>query len=116
SLTGFFVWLFRAEPAPLLRNRLYPDARASLDRSGTPIYGVSTATIRLPTRARVRPATGARVEQILKERDRLLQRTARTFGLSFTVVSLLCLALPGSVSTSTLLAALPLYVLLGFAQ
>jgi len=56
------------------------------------------------------------VEQILKERDRLLQRTARTFGLSFTAVSLICLALPGSVSIPTLLIAVPLYVLLAVAQ
>ena len=56
------------------------------------------------------------MEQILKERDRLLQRTARTFGLSFTVVSLVCLALPGSISTPTLLIVLPLYVVLGVAQ
>jgi len=56
------------------------------------------------------------VEQILKERDRLLQRTARVFGLSFTVVSFVCLALPGSVSTATLLFTLPLYVLLAVSQ
>lgn len=62
------------------------------------------------------PATGARVEQILKERDRLLQRTARTFGLSFTVVSLICLLLPGSVTTPTLLFTVPLYVLLAVSQ
>jgi len=56
------------------------------------------------------------VDQIAKERDRLLQRTARTYGLSFSVVSLICLAIPGSVSLPTFLATLPLYLLLAFSQ
>ena len=56
------------------------------------------------------------MDQIAKERDRLLQRTARTYGLSFTVVSLICLSIPGSVSLPTYLVAFPLYVLLGFSQ
>ena len=56
------------------------------------------------------------MDQIAKERDRLLQRTARTYGLSFSVVSLICLAIPGSVSLPTFLATLPLYLLLAFSQ
>ncbi len=56
------------------------------------------------------------MDQIAKERDRLLQRTARAFGLSFTVVSLICLSIPGAVSTATYVLALPAYALLGFAQ
>jgi signal transduction histidine kinase len=56
------------------------------------------------------------MDQILKERDRLLQRTARVFGLSFTVVSILCLCIPGATSSTVLLAALPLYAVLAFAQ
>ena len=56
------------------------------------------------------------MDLITKERDRLLQRTARVYGLSFTVVSLLCLVLPGAVSTTALLVSLPLFVLIGIAQ
>ncbi len=56
------------------------------------------------------------MDLITKERDRLLQRTARVYGLSFTVVSLLCFVLPGAVSTTALLVSLPLYLILGFSQ
>jgi signal transduction histidine kinase len=55
------------------------------------------------------------LDQIVKERDRLLQRTARAFGLPFAVVSLLCLVLPGAVSTRTYLLAIPLYLVLGLS-
>jgi signal transduction histidine kinase len=54
------------------------------------------------------------MEQIVKERDRLLQRTARAYGLSFSVVSLICLSIPGGVSLTSYVTALPLYLLLGF--
>ena len=56
------------------------------------------------------------MDLIVKERDRLLQRTARVFGLSFTVVSLICLSLPGSVDLPTYAICFPLYVVLGFLQ
>ena len=56
------------------------------------------------------------MDLIAKERDRLLQRTARVYGLSFTVVSLVCLSIPGGVSLVAYLIALPLYVILGFCQ
>jgi signal transduction histidine kinase len=56
------------------------------------------------------------MDLITKERDRLLQRTARVYGLSFTVVSLLCLLLPGAVSTTALIVSLPLFVLIAIAQ
>jgi signal transduction histidine kinase len=56
------------------------------------------------------------MEQMVKERDRLLQRTARAYGLSFTIVSLMCLTIPGAVSTTNYAIALPLYLILGFAQ
>lgn len=56
------------------------------------------------------------MDLIAKERDRLLQRTARVYGLSFTIVSLLCLSIPGSVDLGVLLACLPLYVLVAVAQ
>jgi signal transduction histidine kinase len=56
------------------------------------------------------------MDQIVKERDRLLQRTARVYGLSFTVVSFLCLLIPGAVSVTTLAIAAPIFVLLAVAQ
>jgi signal transduction histidine kinase len=56
------------------------------------------------------------MDLIAKERDRLLQRTARVYGLSFTFVSLLCLSIPGSVDLGVLLACLPLYALVALAQ
>ena len=56
------------------------------------------------------------MDQIVKERDRLLARTTRVYGLSFTVVSLLCLLIPGAVSVSTLIVSVPLYAVIGFAQ
>ena len=55
------------------------------------------------------------MDQIGKERDRLLQRTTRIFGLSFTIVSLLCLLLPGASTPLTLIAAVPFYLVLGLA-
>ena len=56
------------------------------------------------------------MDLITKERDRLLQRTARVYGLSFTIVSLLCFVLPGAVSSTALIISLPLFVVLGIAQ
>ncbi len=56
------------------------------------------------------------MDLIAKERDRLLQRTARTYGLSFTIVSLLCLSIPGSVDAAAYFLCVPLYAILGFSQ
>ena len=56
------------------------------------------------------------MDLIGKERDRLLQRAARVWGLSFTVVSVICFALPGSVDREVLFAGLPLYLVLGVFQ
>ena len=56
------------------------------------------------------------MDLITKERDRLLQRTARVYGLSFSVVSLLCFVLPGSVEPLSLAIGIPLYLILGVAQ
>jgi signal transduction histidine kinase len=56
------------------------------------------------------------MDQIVKERDRLLHRAARVYGLSFTIVSLVCLAIPGAVAPNALAVALPIYIVLGFAQ
>jgi signal transduction histidine kinase len=56
------------------------------------------------------------MDQIAKERDRLLQRASRALGLSFSVISLLCLLLPGATSPVALAVAVPLYLVLGLAQ
>jgi signal transduction histidine kinase len=56
------------------------------------------------------------MDLIAKERDRLLQRTSRVYGISFTVVSLACLSIPGSVGLLVYLSCLPLYALIAFAQ
>ena len=56
------------------------------------------------------------MDLIAKERDRLLQRTARVYGLSFTVVSLVCLAIPGAVDTASFFVCLPLYLIIAFCQ
>jgi signal transduction histidine kinase len=56
------------------------------------------------------------MDLIAKERDRLLQRAARVWGLSFTVVSLICLVLPGAVPRDVLLSSLPLFLALGVFQ
>jgi len=56
------------------------------------------------------------MDLITKERDRLLQRTARVYGLSFTIMALLCFVLPGAVSSTALIISLPLFAVLGIAQ
>lgn len=56
------------------------------------------------------------MDLIAKERDRLLQRTARVFGMSFTVVSLICLSLPGAVDLPAYIICLVLYAVLGLLQ
>lgn len=55
------------------------------------------------------------VELIAKERDRLLQRSARAIGLASTAVALVCFSLPGVLQWTTYLAALPFFVLLAFS-
>ncbi|HXR43939.1 MAG TPA: histidine kinase, partial [Pseudolysinimonas sp.] len=56
------------------------------------------------------------MDLISKERDRLLQRTARVWGLSFTVVALACYVLPGAVNTEALLGGIPLFIAVGAFQ
>ena len=56
------------------------------------------------------------MDLIAKERDRLLQRTARIYGLSFTIVSLICLSIPGSVNAVAYFIALPLYAIVAVSQ
>lgn len=41
------------------------------------------------------------MDLLAKERDRVLQRAARAYGLGFTVASVLCFVLPGAVAGST---------------
>lgn len=53
-----------------------------------------------------------RMDLISKERDRLLQRAARIYGLTFAVVSVICFVLPGAVPPAVLFIGLPLYVIL----
>lgn len=51
----------------------------------------------------------------MKDRDRLLQSSTRTIGLSSLAVSILCLAIPGVVSETTFVATLPLYFLVALS-
>ncbi|MHC5796921.1 sensor histidine kinase [Lacisediminihabitans sp. FW035] len=54
------------------------------------------------------------MELVAKERDRLLQRSARFIGLGSTVVALVCFSVPGVLHLTTLLSSLPLFALLAF--
>jgi signal transduction histidine kinase len=56
------------------------------------------------------------MDLITKERERLLQRAARIYGLSFTAVALICAILPGAVDWLALLISLPLFAILTLAQ
>ncbi len=56
------------------------------------------------------------MEIIAKERDRLLQRSARAIGLASTIVALVCLGLVGALHWAAFLAALPLFALLAVSQ
>jgi signal transduction histidine kinase len=56
------------------------------------------------------------MELIAKERDRLLQRTARFLGLAGTIITLASLSVPGVVPLSTYFVMLPLLALLAFSH
>ncbi|MCU1550612.1 MAG: histidine kinase [Glaciihabitans sp.] len=56
------------------------------------------------------------MELIAKERDRLLQRTARFLGLAGTIVALVSLSIPGVVPLATYLEMLPLLAFLVFSH
>lgn len=56
------------------------------------------------------------MDLISKERDRLLQRSARVYGLSFTAVAAVCFSLPGALPVPVLLTVLALLVILAAAQ
>ncbi|WP_210508640.1 sensor histidine kinase [Naasia sp. SYSU D00057] len=49
------------------------------------------------------------MERIVKERDRLVSRSARLIGMTGAVVALLCLAMPGAVAPATLVLLVPLF-------
>ncbi|PZQ91873.1 MAG: histidine kinase [Leifsonia xyli] len=57
------------------------------------------------------------MDLIAKERDHLLQRAARVYGLGFTIASALCFVLPGAVtSTGAVALGIVLYLALAGAQ
>ncbi|MCU1546091.1 MAG: histidine kinase [Homoserinimonas sp.] len=53
-----------------------------------------------------------RVEPLAKERDRLLQRSARTIGLGFSALSLIIFLIPGVVEPALHIGLLPLFACL----
>jgi signal transduction histidine kinase len=55
------------------------------------------------------------VELVAKERDRLLQRSARFIGLGSAIVALVSFSVPGVLALPTLLSTLPLFVVLTFS-
>ena len=56
------------------------------------------------------------MELIAKERDRLLQRTARFLGLAGTIVTLISLSVPGVIKISTLFLMIPFIAVLVLSQ
>jgi signal transduction histidine kinase len=56
------------------------------------------------------------MDQILKERDRLLQRTSRIYGLGFTAVAFLCFCVPEAVTPTTYAVVVPLVIVIAFSQ
>ena len=56
------------------------------------------------------------MERIVKERDRLLQRSARIIGLISTLAALICLCVPGAVDGGLLVILFPLFALMVFGQ
>jgi signal transduction histidine kinase len=56
------------------------------------------------------------MELIAKERDRLLQRTARFLGLAGTILTLVSLSFPGVVPVTNFVTTVPLLVLLAVCQ
>ena len=89
------------------------DTRVALgERTPAP----SDTAPRLSGRPHFRSQCGtiASVELIAKERDRLLLRSARAIGLASTILTILCLAVPGVVTVMTLLSVLPLLAVLLF--
>ena len=55
------------------------------------------------------------MEILARERDRLLQRSARLIGVGSSVLALICLAIPGVLQPLELLATMPLFVVLVYS-
>lgn len=55
------------------------------------------------------------MEQFAKERDRLLQVSARAYGLGALVASVICIVLPGVVPLPALMMMAPFYVVMAFS-
>ena len=56
------------------------------------------------------------MENLLASRDRLLRRTARFSGLSFTTLSALCILIPSAIPQWALLVVIPLFAILATCQ
>jgi len=56
------------------------------------------------------------MDLISKERNRLLHRAARAYGLSFTVISVAMLSIPESIDPTAYFLCLPLFIVLGTSQ
>lgn len=56
------------------------------------------------------------MELLARERDRLLHRTARLYGLGFSLLAFVCLTIPGAVEPVTYAVCVPLFAVLAFAQ
>ncbi len=56
------------------------------------------------------------MELIAKERDRLLQRTARFLGLAGVIVTLISLSVPGALPFGSYIATIPLLAVLAFSH
>src|SRR5690606_10387689 len=99
-------------PLRLLRGLLRsPRLAGTVPRGSTPAPGVAP-----PVRVSACATMTIEMDLITKERDRLLQRSARVYGLSFTAVAAVCLALPGVLPLPALVVALGLLVVVAGAQ
>lgn len=56
------------------------------------------------------------MDRMKRERERLLQRTARVYGLSFTAVAVLCILLPGEIPVPAAAGSIALLAVVAVAQ
>jgi signal transduction histidine kinase len=87
---------------------MHPSSAVELSPTMVPLRAGVAPPIRVPRCVTIADS----MDLISRERDRLLQRSARVYGLSFTAVSALCFALPGAVPFPALLVGVPLYLIL----
>jgi signal transduction histidine kinase len=87
---------------------MHPSSAVELSPTMVPLRAGVAPPIRVPRCVTIADS----MDLISRERDRLLQRSARVYGLSFTAVSALCFALPGAVPFPALLIGVPLYLIL----